>query len=117
VSPSFSPCDLASISPLNLSPFKGGGAARSLEDLDFWLGGGRLLTGLGEPTRSQQQQAAVSHTISSILGIKEEEEGTFFKKEMDKSDVMVAYVEEGEEEEDGDSYLPKKLRIAKRHSP
>jgi hypothetical protein len=150
ISPSFSPCDLASISPLNLSPFKvggfsgGGGSRACLEDLDLWLGGGNISRSGGEQqhqaktmTQQQQQQAgaAVSHTISNILGIKEgEEEGdgsVLVKDELEMKEERVEEEGEGVEEEveegeggfedeeldDGDNYLPKKLRLAKRHSP
>ncbi len=67
----------------------------------------------------------MSHTISNILGIKEREEGdgsVLVKDELEMKEERVEEEGEGEgfedvELEDGENYLPKKLRLAKRHSP
>lgn len=123
----FSPAslDLASITPLQLSPEKQG--RRGRDDLEAWwtqAGGGALQPSastssmspesnlleqgpLTPPTPGKRSQGSISHGIAAILGSQEQELRRAQEEQEETIDV------EGEEDEDG--YIPKKMRLAKKH--
>ena len=132
----FSPCNLDSITPLKLSPVKSAAALKSSEQVDTWgwspaftpvkipgslgltpntstetsesQGASFLSAPATPPTPGKRQNQPISHGIRSILGevIQPDEE------EIDV-DGDVSHDDEFDEEDD---YVPKKLRLSKKHS-
>ena len=133
----FSPCNLDSITPLKLSPVKSLAALRSCEQVDSWgcwspaftpvkipgslgltpntstetqsQGASFLSAPATPPTPGKRPHQPISHGIRSILGdaIHQEEE----------EDIDVdGDVSNDEEFDDEDDYVPKKLRLSKKHS-
>ena len=126
----FSPCNLDSITPLKLGPVKGLASLKTEQDSWGWSpvpgslgltpntstetrtdesqGASFLSAPATPPTPSKRPNQPISHGIRSILGevIQQEEE------EID----VDGDVSHDEEFDDEDDYVPKKLRLSKKHS-